>query len=166
MNKIISKIIGDPIFLRSIITAPDSCHGSDHWERVEKLGHMIAEKNGADKNVISLFAYLHDARRENDDDDPGHGERAVILLDEILAEGFVEVTAKQYQQLSEALSLHNRDDASSNDISVQTCWDADRLDLWRCGFIPNPDLMFTDFGKSPEMISYARTLNNFLDTLI
>jgi HD superfamily phosphodiesterase len=32
---------------------------------------MIAEKEGSDKKVISWFAYLHDARRENDDDDPG-----------------------------------------------------------------------------------------------
>lgn len=160
MNKIISKVIGDPIFFNAIITAPDSCHGPDHWERVERLGHMIAEKNGADKKVISLFAYLHDARRENDDHDPDHGVRAALLLDELIEKAVIELSDTQYQQLSEALSLHNRDDASSNDITVQTCWDADRLDLWRCGFIPNPDLMFTDFGKSEEMINYARNLHN------
>ena len=163
MNKIISKIIGNPIFLNPIIITPDSCHGMDHWGRVEELGYMIAEKNGADKRIISLFAYLHDARRENDDDDPGHGERAVILLDELIADGFIELSDKQYQQLSEALSLHNKDYANSDDITVRTCWDADRLDLWRCGFVPNPGLMFTDFGKSSEMIEYAKKLNNILD---
>lgn len=152
----IKIIINSPTFLSGIISAPDSLHDPNHWERVESFGHKIAIVNGADKKVISLFAYLHDARRENDDHDPAHGERAVILLDELIEEGLITLSDTQYDQLSKALSVHNKDYAKSEDITVQTCWDADRLDLWRCGFIPNPDLMYTEYGKSKEMIEYAK----------
>lgn len=152
----IKRIINSPIFLDGIISAPDSLHDPSHWERVESFGHKIAKVNGADKDVISLFAYLHDARRENDDHDPEHGERAVILLDELIEANLIDISDKQYKQLIRALSVHNSLDASSDDVTVQTCWDADRLDLWRCDFIPNPDLMYTEFGKSKEMIDYAK----------
>lgn len=147
------------IFLKGIVLPLSSIHGSSHWQRVERFGLKIAEANGADREVVSLFAYLHDARRVNDDDDPSHGERAVVLLDELIKENIINLTTKQYQQLAKALSIHNQTDARCDDITVQTCWDADRLDLWRCGIIPDPKLMYTSHGKSPEMIEYARELN-------
>ncbi len=156
----ISKIINNPIFASGIILPSNSVHGLTHWKRVEKFGLKIAKKNGADKKVISLFAYLHDARRENECDDPAHGARSVILLKELLDAKIISLTSKQYEQLVSALSLHNKHNAKSNDITVQTCWDADRLDLWRCGFVPNPELMFSGYGKSKKMIEYAKKLNN------
>ncbi|MEI6420964.1 MAG: hypothetical protein WCP55_02025, partial [Lentisphaerota bacterium] len=51
-------------------------HGIKHWQRVERNGLKIAEKNGADEDVIRLFAYLHDCKRENEYTDPLHGPRA------------------------------------------------------------------------------------------
>lgn len=158
-NLDISKIINNPIFASGIILPPNSVHGLTHWKRVEKLGLKIAKENGADKKVIYLFAYLHDARRENEDDDPAHGARAVILLKELVEAKVISLTSRQHEQLVKALSLHNKHNAESDDITIQTCWDADRLDLWRCGFVPNPELMFTDYGKSQKMIGYAKKLN-------
>ncbi len=153
-------IIKHPIFTSGRILPENSIHGLSHWRRVEKLGLMIAEENGADKEVISLFAYLHDARRENENTDPDHGKRAVILLDELIKADAVNMTSRQYEQLVQALSWHNAHDAKSADITVQTCWDADRLDLWRVGIIPDPNLMFTDYGKSEKMIKFSHELSN------
>ena len=153
------NLIKHPIFKRGIRLGEESLHDLSHFHRVERFGLTIAEKNGADKKVISLFAYLHDARRENDDDDPDHGRRAVVLLDELIEAGLIELTKMQYRQLSLALAVHNRFDASSADLTVQTCWDADRLDLWRADIVPDPKYMFTEHGKSEKMIEFSRNLS-------
>lgn len=152
------NLIKHPVFTRGLVL-DGVIHGLSHWQRVERFGLMIADNNGADKKVISLFAYLHDARRENDLDDIDHGRRAADLLDELIDAGLVSLDNLQYKQLRIALACHNLDDAQSDDITIQTCWDADRLDYWRDGTIPNSNLMFTDYGKSDEMIEFARKLN-------
>jgi len=43
---------------------------------------------------------------------------------------------------------------------VQTCWDADRLDLGRVGKKPDPLRLCTAAARKPEIISaaYARSL--------
>ncbi|MBT5083254.1 MAG: hypothetical protein HOM62_22025 [Rhodospirillaceae bacterium] len=41
------------------------------------------------------------------------------------------------------------------DITVQTCWDADRLDLGRAGIVPDPRYLCTDAAKEPRMIEWA-----------
>lgn len=152
------KILSHEIFKSGIII-DSSIHSLEHWKRVEKYGLMMAEINGADKEVVSLFACLHDARRESDDHDPEHGERAAILLLELIKARVLALSNKQYDQLKLALRLHPITEAKSEDITVRTCWDADRLDLWRSGIKPNPQYMFTKEGKSSEMIKFARLLN-------
>jgi len=34
-----------------------------------------------------------------------------------------------------------------DDVTIQTCWDADRLDLGRVGITPDPDRMCTGMGR-------------------
>lgn len=152
-------LITHPIFKQGIILVDSTVHGLHHWQRVERFGLMIAEQNGADKQVISLFAYLHDARRETDFHDIDHGRRAAVLLDELIDADLISLNDLQYQQLKLALCEHCCNDASSDNVTVQTCWDADRLDLWRDNVEPNPNLMFTDYGKSQQMINFAKELN-------
>lgn len=141
-------IINHPIFTQGIILPKDSIHGISHWQRVEKFGLMIAEKNGADREVISIFAYLHDARRENEHTDPDHGKRAAILLDELIKANAISINDLQYKQLSKALFYHNRYNAESADITIQTCWDADRLDLPRVGTEVDPEYLQTEEAKN------------------
>ena len=43
----------------------------------------------------------------------------------------------------------------SNNVTIQTCWDADRLDLSRLGITPNPALLCTESARSPEVIEWA-----------
>ena len=41
------------------------------------------------------------------------------------------------------------------DVTVQTCWDADRLDLGRVGTTSKAEYLCTDAGKDPDMIGWA-----------
>ena len=41
------------------------------------------------------------------------------------------------------------------DITVQTCWDADRLDLGRVGIIPRPDRLCTEEARDPVLLDIA-----------
>ncbi len=41
------------------------------------------------------------------------------------------------------------------DITVQTCWDADRLDLMRVGIRPHPKYLNTLAAQQPDMIEWA-----------
>lgn len=152
------EILSHEIFKSGVIL-DSSVHSIEHWKRVEKYALMMAEKNGADKEVVSLFACLHDARRNTDGHDPEHGERAAVLLLELVKARVLALSDKQYDNLKLALRLHPITNAESEDITVRTCWDADRLDLWRSGIEPNPQYMFTEEGKNPEMIEFSRLLN-------
>ncbi len=48
-------------------------HGVAHWARVLENGLRLAEETGANVEVVSLFAVLHDSRRINEMTDPEHG---------------------------------------------------------------------------------------------
>ena len=41
------------------------------------------------------------------------------------------------------------------DVTIQTCWDSDRLDLGRVGVTPHPSRLCTAAAKRPEMIQWA-----------
>lgn len=41
----------------------------------------------------------------------------------------------------------------SDDATIATCWDADRLDLWRVGIDTNPERMNTVMARSPDFIN-------------
>ena len=41
------------------------------------------------------------------------------------------------------------------DMTIETCWDADRLDLGRVGITPHPSHLCTEAAKRPETIKWA-----------
>ena len=45
-------------------------------------------------------------------------------------------------------------------IKVQTCWDADRLDLGRVGIYPDAQFLCTNTAKYPAFIHRAWTMAN------
>ena len=47
-------------------------HGPVHWARVLANGTRLAEINGADVEIVRLFAVLHDSRRVNESTAPRH----------------------------------------------------------------------------------------------
>jgi uncharacterized protein len=122
-----------------------SAHGPAHWRRVEQNGLLLSTKTGADVLVVKLFALFHDSRRQNETSDDGHGARGAAYATELRGELF-ELDDSAFALLTEACIGHTDRD-HSDDPTIGTCWDADRLDLGRVGIIPNPDLMSTAFGK-------------------
>jgi len=61
----------------------NGAHGVAHWARVLENGLRLTEETGANVEVVSLFAILHDSRRINDVADPEHGPRAAEFAVEL-----------------------------------------------------------------------------------
>jgi uncharacterized protein len=121
-------------------------HGLTHWMRVERNGHYLAEHNAADRDVISLFALFHDARRVNDNCDPGHGKRGAELAKKLYKDGFLPISAEQLSTLVTACNYHT-EQPFTEDPTIACCWDADRLDLPRVGIRTNPNRLNTEAAK-------------------
>lgn len=109
----------------------EGIHGAAHWARVLRYGRHLAEGSGADHEVITLFALLHDSCREDDHADPGHGPRAALLLRELNGHLF-RISIEQEDLLATAVAGHSQG-GIGDDLTVRICWDADRLDLGRLG---------------------------------
>ncbi len=123
-----------------------SIHGPSHWRRVEDTVSLIAPETGADIIVARLFAIFHDCCRVNDDIDPDHGPRAAQLIHQIAGSQFT-IDTRQLDLLTYAVSNHTSG-RTSEDPTIGTCWDADRLDLGRVGITPSPSFMSTMAGKA------------------
>jgi uncharacterized protein len=131
-------------------------HGQEHWLGVAHAGLSVGRVTvGADLRVVFLFGLLHDAMRENEYDDPMHGERASMLVKELAVEGTLQMPEERKRLLMEACRLHS-DGLTSLDPTIGTCWDADRLNLWRLGWPPAERLLSTAEGRSAERIAWAR----------
>jgi uncharacterized protein len=128
-------------------------HGIRHWSRVLVNGMRLAEETGANHKVIYAFSLLHDCRRENDDRDPEHGLRGAkhggLVRDQLPSMSDVEFELFIYA------AEHHTKGHQKADITVQTCWDADRLDLFRVGIYPNPRLLCTDAARRADVIEWA-----------
>jgi uncharacterized protein len=123
----------------------DSIHGPSHWQRVDAFGLDIAESSSADLTVVRLFALLHDSCRQDDGPDLDHGPRAAEMLDRIVPIVFA-IDAGRFDLLKEAMRLHTSGQ-TTNEPTIGTCWDADRLDIERVGLTPSPGYMSTEAGK-------------------
>lgn len=128
-------------------------HGANHWARVLHHGRNIGQLRKADLMVVELFGFLHDSCRLNDGRDPMHGQRAAEFAHGIHGD-FYCLEPKQLDKLCYALKHHSGGDVSE-DVTIQTCWDADRLDLGRVGIFPSPDFL------SPEAAIFIDLAHNW-----
>ena len=119
-------------------------HGVEHWDRVARFGYLLWEE-GVDLDVIMAFAYLHDAERDGDGDDYLHGPKASKLVDVIRDTLLRALTDEQIEKLKQACEQHTIAHRTG-DITIDTCFDADRMDLPRVGITPLPDKMATKKG--------------------
>ena len=122
----------------------NSIHGVGHWVRVERNGIYIARNTGADEVVVRMFAAFHDCQRINDSTDPGHGGRGASYARSV--RDILDIDDDQFDQLYFACQWHTDCDFH-DDITIATCWDADRLDLGRVGIKPDPQLLNTEIAK-------------------
>jgi len=129
-------------------------HGINHWARVYEIGIKLAEQTGANRNVVELFSVFHDSRRHNEHTDPEHGPRGAELAAQLWKVYFPLLTDEEFNLLNLACGLHTHALTHEN-IVIQTCFDADRLDLGRVGKVPNPQYLCTSAAKSENMIAWA-----------
>lgn len=112
----------------------DGLHGAHHWARVRYHGLAVARARDADALVVELFAFLHDSCRVADIGDPHHGRRGAAFAASLNRQVF-DLDARQLDRLTFAIEQHS-DGHVQTDATIQSCWDADRLDLGRAGIRP------------------------------
>jgi uncharacterized protein len=132
---------------------PEGVHGVSHWARVSENARRLAELTGAHRDIVTLFAYLHDACRASDDWDPEHGVRAAQLAYKWRGTYF-DLSRTNFDLLFTACAGHG-DGLLEGDITLQTCWDADRLDISRVGMAIIPSRLCTTAARDPDMIEWA-----------
>lgn len=125
----------------------EGVHGPRHWARVHRNAMWIAEEmvEEVDTRVLEFFAFLHDARRVNDNRDPGHGSRAAEFAREIRRE-HITLDNDAFYVLLDALIGHSSNLFHDNP-TIQACWDADRLDIGRVGVVPDRNKLGTTAAK-------------------
>lgn len=131
----------------------EGIHGVSHWERVRENGLRLAATTGARMDVVEFFAYLHDSCRENNGSDAQHGTRAALFAQELLGT-VLDLDPAGFALLAAACADHTRG-LTAGDVTVLTCWDADRLDLGRVGIAPRPERLCTSAARDPQTLAWA-----------
>ena len=129
-------------------------HGAPHWARVRINGLSLAPLTNARTDVIELFSFFHDSCRENDYEDPDHGQRAADFASGLRNRVF-NIDDSGFTLLLKACETHSAGKLQE-DPTVQTCWDADRLDLWRVGITPDPKRLATTAARNPKIYKAAK----------
>lgn len=124
-------------------------HGMEHWRRVERNGLLLATED-VNINVVRLFAYLHDHKRLNDGWDLEHGQRAAENMDNLRHTLLEGLTDEEFGMLRRACMEHTITERTGVP-TIDACFDADRMDLPRVGYMPDPDRMASALGAA-----YAR----------
>tara|TARA_B110000438_G_scaffold108831_1_gene106839 strand:+ start:343 stop:1014 length:672 start_codon:yes stop_codon:yes gene_type:complete len=131
----------------------NGAHGYHHWLRVLYNGRLLCSRNSANIKVVELFSLLHDSKRSNKKSDPEHGERAAIFAETMRGTWFT-VTDKEMQLLQDACILHS-EGLRDKDVTIQTCWDADRLDNYYTEVDLDFSLLSDDLAKQELIILEA-----------
>ncbi len=137
-TKLLEKLEKESLFYNS------SIHGIKHWKVVETNGHYLASFTSADIEVISYFAYIHDCMRKNEYEDIKHGLRGARFAEK--HRSIIDLNEAQFKQLTDACKGHT-DGKMSDCVTIQTCWDADRLDIGRVGIIVSSEFLFSSEAK-------------------
>lgn len=137
---------------------PNGDHGIKHWKRVERIGLYLAENQNADIKVIQLFAFLHDSQRENEVNDPEHGLRAARFAQRLYNLKKLSIQLDQLNKLIYACNHHSNKYAKSHDLTIQICWDSDRLDLVRLDIEPDKLYLYTPKAKELDSFLFALQL--------
>ncbi len=123
----------------------DDTHGMPHWQRVERNA-MLLLTDEVSPTVVRLFAYLHDKCRLDNMKDINHGRRAAEMLPSLRGTLLRGLSDDEFADLVTACREHTVT-ARTGNATIDTCFDADRLDLGRVDISPSPSKMATERGK-------------------
>jgi uncharacterized protein len=128
-------------------------HGVSHWARVYENGMRLAATTGANVEVIRLFALFHDAKRTNEGWDLVHARHGAEYAAELRGQLF-DLADEEFDLLYHACAFHTAGLVEA-EVTVQTCWDADRLDLGRVGIAPAARYLCTRAATDREILDWA-----------
>ena len=126
-------------------------HGIDHWRRVYCNTQKLSKHYDIASDVFELFALLHDSKRHDEFEDKHHGIRAAGFVQKLLRDGAISLSKEDAERLIYAYANHtisNKNDPLYNDLIVQICFDSDRLDIGRVGYVVDPIYLATEYAKS------------------
>ena len=144
----------DDVFAAATMRASRD-HGEQHWKAVAWAGLELAQRTPrADPLVVLLFAWFHDALRENEYHDPEHGLRGAELSRSL--HGSTNLLGAADQALLYEACRDHTEVEHSPDPTIGACWDADRVNLWRVGIEPDPRYLSTPRAVEllPESAQY------------
>ncbi len=127
-------------------------HGIVHWSRVYDNGIKLAKQEDVNGRIVQLFSIFHDAGRTNEHWDRNHGKRGADLARELRK--YCALDDSEFDLLTIACELHTQARTHDN-LTVQACFDTDRLDLGRVGTVPDPDRLCTPLAMDPKTIDWA-----------
>ena len=127
-------------------------HGVIHWSRVYENGMYLAQQEDVNNRIVQLFSVFHDACRKNEHNDRNHGKRGAELA--LKLRDFYSLDDEELLLLTTACSLHTST-LNHENITVQACFDSDRLDLGRVNNMPDSGLLCTETAKMDETIKWA-----------
>lgn len=155
---VIPKEVLHDIFEDFDLEIEDGIHGLYHWARVIENGLEIANHNNANTKIIVAFGFFHDCQRENDGEDPEHGFRGGEFMEQY--RGKINLTDEEFDKVKIACSGHT-DTLHHDDIDISTCWDSDRLDLYRVGIYPEPEYLNNKISKNELFIKQRSELAEY-----
>ena len=132
-------------------------HGIGHWTRVWRIGCFLSPLIGANQKVVEAFAWIHDACRHHDKADRHHGTRSARLAAKLNSD-YLHLDKDELELLDRACRYHDRG-MTTKEPTIGTCWDADRLDLWRIDCRPDRSYLSTEVALDEEVILWAKVLN-------
>lgn len=135
-------------------------HGMTHWKNVHRNAILLMQP-GVNMNVVVAFAYLHDCCRLSNGNDCEHGKRASLKVDEIRNSILKDFSDEEITLLKSACLLHT-DVLRTGNLTIDTCFDSDRLDLGRVGIKPMPSKMATSKGENfaTDYLNFIKQRNN------
>ena len=126
-------------------------HGINHWRRVYYNTQKLSAHYNIESEVFELFALLHDSKRHDEFEDRHHGVRAAGFVQKLLRDGVIVLDDEDSERLLYACANHTKSDKSDplfNDLIVQICFDSDRLDIGRVGYVVDPTYLATEYAKN------------------
>ena len=153
-NKPVHQHLWDEVVKIRAGCASSPIHGLSHWKAVYRNGCFLAQKTGANADLVEFFALFHDSCRLNDHSDPDHGKRAAEWIASRRSD-FPYLQEDLFKDLIDAIR-HHTDVQHTKNVQVATCWDADRLDLGRVGITPEEEFMNTEIGRAMVRKGFKR----------
>jgi uncharacterized protein len=85
--------------------------------------------------------------RQDEDYDLEHDKRASEFVKMLNKKNLIRISPRQLKQLTFACRHHNDPRAKSSDLTIQTCWDNDRLDIGRTGIVVDKKYLNSNVAK-------------------